>query len=181
MGWPSKYPGQFFSHKTQIPDLKKTQCKGWLLGGKKVARICRLVQELRLFTQHFCSKNTTLHASFLFNQKTSRMLNLTILFIHDKFPVIKKHHPLIYLSWSERYEAEAFFENSTTKTLFTIHVTAWSFDKNNDRCISIPTVDGSEIRRSPPNMYETPVNNGFIYHIKWCRISSINSIIILWG
>ena len=43
------------------------------------------------------------------------------------------------------------------------------------------TVDGWNL--APPGMYENPVNNGiftYICHIKWCRISSINSSTYLW-
>jgi len=43
------------------------------------------------------------------------------------------------------------------------------------RCKKYP-VDGSEILNNHLVWSSNPVNNGDVYHINWCRISSINSI-----
>ena len=47
--------------------------------------------------------------------------------------------------------------------------------------ISHDTVDGSEIPNNHLGCKKKTVNNGINYHINWCRISAINSMLDRWG
>ena len=59
-----------------------------------------------------------------------------------------------------------------------LHIDFRGFSPGFSPILEVTAVDGSEIRRSPPDMYETLVNIGINYQPQLLsRISSINSVV----